>query len=210
MSPVGRNVRALSSWRLWRRRILRIAGRATLLILAAGILAVLALGVLLAWYFTRTPGVEEPQMAASEVEIPVGTRFVTLYFASASADSLVSEVRQILEPPSVSENARVLIEELAEGPRNGQLRAVLPQGVRVRHVFFDEEGRAYVDFTRRLATGFEGGSTAEYLLLTALVRTLSANLPTVRAVTLTIEGRPVETLGGHFPLGERLLVAEWW
>jgi hypothetical protein len=209
MSAVGRNVRALSSWRLWRRRVLKIAGRATLLIFTAGLMAVLALGVLLLWYFTRTPGVGQPELAASEVEIPVGTRYVTLYFSAASADSLATEVRQILEPASVSQNVRSLIEELGRGPRNGQLRAVLPPGAQVRRVFFDEEGRVYIDFTPELVTRFEGGSTAEYILLSALVRTLSANLPTVRAVTLTIEGRPIDTLGGHFPLGERLVVGEW-
>ena len=62
-------------------------------------------------------------MAASEVEIPVGIRHVTLYFSAASADSLTAERRQILEPASVSENVRSLIEELGRGPRDGQLRA---------------------------------------------------------------------------------------
>jgi hypothetical protein len=209
VSNVGRNVRALSSWRLWRRRILKIAGRATLLILAAGLLAVLALAALLLWYYTRTPGAEQPEMATSEVEIPAGTRYVTLYFADASADSLTAEGRQILEPASVSVGVRSLIEELGRGPRNGQLRAVLPRGAQVKWVFFDEAGRIYIDFTRGLVTGFDGGSTAEYLLLSALVRTISANVPTVRAVTVTVEGRPIDTLGGHFPLGERLVVGEW-
>ena len=87
MMSVGRNVRALSSWRLWRRRVLKIAGRATVLILGAAFLAVLAMGALLFWYFTHTPGTEQPELAASEVEIPVGTRHVVLFFAAANADS---------------------------------------------------------------------------------------------------------------------------
>jgi hypothetical protein len=179
------------------------------LILGGVFLAVLALAALLAWYFTRTPA-SEPELAAREVEIPIGTRWVTLYFAAANAESLVAEGRQILEPASVSENVRSLIDELGRGPRDKQHRALLPPGVRVRYVFFDEEGQAYVDFSPELASRFRGGSTAEYLLLAGLVRTLSANLPTVRAVTLTVGGRPIQTLGGHFPLGGSLVVSEWW
>jgi hypothetical protein len=210
VTPVGRSVRALSSWRLWRRRLLKLAGRATLFFFAGVVLAGLALGALLAWYFTRTAEREQPELATSEVDIPVGTRYVVLFFASAGADSLVSEGRQILESASVSQNVRSLIEELGRGPRDGQLRPLLPAGAEVKHVFFDEEGQAYVDFSPELASGFQGGSTAEYLLLASLVRTLSVNLPTVRSLTLTVGGRPTQTLGGHFPLGQSLLVGDWW
>ena len=195
-------------WRVWRRKLIKVARRATLLLAAGVVLSFLALGALLLSYFTRTPGVEEVAVIR-ELEIPTGTRSVTLYFAAANAESLVAENRQILEPASVSQSARALIEELVIGPRGSSLRRVLPAETHVRHVFFDEEGQVYIDFSPALRKTFRGGSTAEYLLLSSLVRTLSANLPTVAAISLTSGGRPMESLGGHFPVKGSLEVSQW-
>ena len=182
--------------------------RVTATVFVLAILGAVAAVSVLFWYFRHreAPG---PAPAAGEVSLPRGTRSVTLFFAAASGDSLVSEQRQILESDRVSETVQTLITELVRGPSAGGGRPLFPAGITVRHVFFDESGDVYVDFSSGLATRFRGGSTAEYLLLASLVRTLALNLPTVTAVTVTVDARPVATLGGHFSLEGPLAVSEW-
>lgn len=173
--------------------------------IVAGILVVAGLG---AWrLFHREP--PDTALASGEQTLPRGTRSVTLFFASSAGDTLVAEERQVLEPERVTDTVRALIEELVRGPSVPGGRALFPRGVSVRHVFFDESGNVFVDFSSDLSRRFRGGSTPEYLLLASLVRTLSSNLPTITSVTLTLDGKPVPTLAGHFSLEGPLAVSDW-
>ena len=54
-----------------------------------------------------------------------------------------------------------------------------------------------------------GGSAAEYYSISALVRTLGANFPEVRAVQILVDGQPVDSLAGHFDTSGPLDVATW-
>ena len=171
------------------------------------VLALAATAGLLYWYLSSREA-PEPVNAGGELALPRGTRSVTLYFASPSGDSLVTEQRQILESDRVTETVRTLVEELVRGPAAGG-KPVFPSGVTVRHVFFDESGDLYVDFSPELVRRFRGGSTAEYLLLASLVRTLTLQLPTVNAVSVTVDGQPLTTLGGHFGLEAPLAASAW-
>jgi len=178
------------------------AAAAVVLLLALG-----AAGALFYWYFSAREA-PEPPAPAGELALPRGTRSVTLFFASVSGDSLVSEQRQVLESDRVTETVRTLVDELVRGPTAGG-RPVFPGGVTARHVFLDESGDLYIDFSPELTRRFHGGSTAEYLLLASLVRTLSRELPTVEGVIITVNGQPVSTLGGHFSLEGPLATSEW-
>lgn len=192
------------SARLRRGFLARPLSRVTTVAIVAGILAVVGLG---AWRLAhREP--PDTALASGEQTLPRGTRSVTLFFASAAGDTLVAEERQVLEPERVTDTVRALIEELVRGPSVIGARALFPRGVSVRHVFFDESGNVFVDFSSDLRR-FRGGSTPEYLLLASLVRTLSSNLPTITSVTLTLDGKPVPTLAGHFSLEGPLAVSDW-
>ena len=177
---------------------------------AAAVVLLLALGggaALLYWYFSGREA-PEPVSASGELALPRGTRSVTLFFASPSGDSLVAEQRQVLESDRVTETVRTLVDELVRGPTAGG-RPVFPSGVQAQHVFLDESGDLYIDFSPELLRRFHGGSTEEYLLLASLVRTVSLQLPTVDGVTITVNGQPVSTLGGHFSLEAPLATSEW-
>ncbi len=186
----------------------RFVKRLSLAMLAVIVLAVAAAVALVGWYFTRREA-REPAPAFGEVALPRGLRSATLYFASTGGDSLVAVERQVLDTDRVTETVVTLTGELVRGPGAAGARSLFPAGVLVRHVFLDESGDVYIDFSPELLRRFRGGSTEEYLLLASLVRTLSVNLPTVSAVVITVGGQPVPTLGGHFALEAPLAVSEW-
>ena len=76
-------------------------------------------------------------------------------------------------------------------------------------MYRDPAGGLHLDFGADLRRNFRGGSTAEYLLVSSLLRTVSANAPAVSRVTLTAGGQPIITLGGHVRLDGPLVVSEW-
>ncbi len=87
----------------------------------------------------------------------------------------------------------------------------LPTATRVNSVKVTK-GIARIDFNRAFAGpadggNFNGGSTGEGLVLDALMKTM-AQFPQVKQVQVVVEGKPIESLGGHIdwsgpmPVGE--------
>lgn len=155
--------------------------------------------------------------AASPAPVPLppsadstggGVRSVRLWFAAADGDSLVGEVREIVEPAGLHEKVARLVEELDRGPRGNGVPA-LPAGTSVLRVYLDDRGLMTLDLSGAFLQGFHGGSTGEYLAVASLVRTLGANLPEVKRVMLVCASRPVASLGGHLPLDRPLDVTDW-
>jgi Sporulation and spore germination len=137
-----------------------------------------------------------------------GMRTMRLFFASPDADSLIVETREIAEPSGPHETVAALVAELDRGPRERGV-AVLPAGTSVLDVFAGDRGQLTVDLSRAFLQGFHGGSSAEYLAVATLVRTLGANMPDVRTVQIVCGGTPIVTLGGHVRLDRPLVIGEW-
>jgi len=66
-----------------------------------------------------------------------------------------------------------------------------------------------LDLSRAFVQGFHGGSTAEYLAIASLVRTIADNVPEVKRLLLVCGGEPLSTLGGHLPLDRPIDVSDW-
>jgi len=175
--------------------------------LVVGLLAIAVLAWL-AWTWTRgrpeTPGAG----AVSEDSTAVGVKAARLYFGSPDGDSLVVEPREMIETSGLHARVAKLVAELDRGPR-GRGVAVLPAGTTVLRVFLDDRGLMTLDLSGAFRRRFRGGSTAEYLAVASLVRTIGANLPEVKRVLLICAGRPIATLGGHLPLDRPLDVSDW-
>jgi hypothetical protein len=123
-------------------------------------------------------------------------RTVRLYFASPGGDSLVGETREQASRPGLHERVENLVRELVRGSRAGGV-PLLPSGTAVRHVYLDHRGLMTLDLTPAFRDRIHGGSTAEYLALGSLIRTVFANVPEARRLRLVCAGEPMETLAGH-------------
>jgi hypothetical protein len=58
----------------------------------------------------------------------------------------------------------------------------------------------YVDLSDELRRNFQGDALSEFLLLKGLYESLLANLQGIEDVKILVEGKEIETLGGHFYL----------
>ena len=79
--------------------------------------------------------------------------------------------------------------------------AVMPEGAKLAEPTTIKDYTAIVDFNKALIANFHGGSEMESLTLNAIAFTVVANSDeTVKNVKILVEGKDVETLGGHFEL----------
>jgi hypothetical protein len=173
-------------------------------------LGLLAIAVLawLAWLGSRG-GSRPPRPSAIAADsMEAGVKAMRLYFGSADGDSLVVEPREMIEPSGLHDRMTALVAELDRGPR-GRGVAVLPAGTSVLRVFLDDRGLLTLDLSGAFRQRFRGGSTAEYLAVASLIRTIGANVPEAKRVLVICAGRPIATLGGHLPLDRPLDVSDW-
>jgi spore germination protein GerM len=132
---------------------------------------------------------------------------LSIWFASQQEDALVSERRRV--PPSLTpiDRARASLQELIAGPKSHAMRTV-PTEVKIRELFIDDQGTAYIDFSEALSQTHPGGPWAEMLTLRSIMQTLVGNVPEIKRVQIMIEGREAETLAGHVDI-RRPLDTTW-
>ena len=184
---------------------LAFVGRATLVL----IVVLLVGGAGVVWWF-RHRAEQGPARVATEVALPRGTRAIELWFPQAAGGQLELETREVVEDDAQGEKVvRTVVGALLDGPENAGLVRSFPEGVTLSHVYRDPGGALYLDFSNQLRLAFRGGSTAEELLVTSLLRTLSANVPNVSRVTVTAGGQPIVSLAGHVRLDGPLSASEW-
>jgi hypothetical protein len=164
-------------------------------------ITVILLGLLLIWYAgrpkpERTVSAAPAQLTDSDSQ-ELAQRDVTLYFASADGDFLVSENR-LISCRDEEDCAAEVVRALISGSQQDGV-AVLPSRAQIHGATF-EAGTAILDFSPELSTGHPGGSQSELLTIYALANSVAVNFPHIRQVAIRIDGQPVETLKGHVDL----------
>ncbi len=91
--------------------------------------------------------------------------------------------------------AEAVIEEFFRLPVNAD--AVIPAQVKLLGLYRDAVQTLYVDLSDELRRNFHADALSEYLLLQGLYETVVSNIPDIRDVKVLVEGREIETLGGH-------------
>lgn len=162
-----------------------------LLVLGVGVIGFL-LGRVLA------PSTPESQTAPIQDGISTEdtTRLVRLFFAVPDADKLQEEERTIPRAASFVAEAKRTVTELIKGPE-GDLNPTIPADVKLRQLYIDGQGTAYVDFSRDLQKKHPGGSGGELLTIYSIVDTLTTNFDQIHQVKILVEGSEVLTLAGH-------------
>jgi len=145
----------------------------------------------------------------SSVRTPEGApgEELILWFASPEEDALVSERRIVSQNATTIERGKAALRELVAGPKTAVLRT-LPADAKVRDLFIDSRGTAYVDFTEALSRSHPGGPWSENLTIQSTVQTLTTNVPDIKRVQILIGGREVDTLTGHVDI--RRPIAPTW
>ncbi len=165
------------------------------------------------------PGVSD---ASEAVDFP--RQMVSLFWPRADGSGLMAVEAEIFATQRVTDRAKQIVELLLRGPvpaatdevsddeepaadapdQEPQFLAPLPVGTRLRAAFVDGGGTAYVSLSSELTQGGLAGSTRELAAAYSVVNSLVRSLPEINSVQFLVEGREVESIGGHldarFPL----------
>ena len=142
---------------------------------------------------------EEPSVA------PLVSRQVRVFFPSVYFDGLAPETHEIFETASPGDRAKQILVDLLAGPDSPSSLRAVPTGVRLRQVYWIENGTAWADFTGELVRGMRGGSMEEVLTVYAIVNSLALNVPEIKRVGILVDGKEIDTLSGHVDLRLPLL-----
>ncbi len=84
-------------------------------------------------------------------------------------------------------------------------RNPIPRGTILNQVYIDNQKTAYMDFSHHLASGQIGGTTAEFMTISAILKTVFDAFPQeVLHIQILIDGKEQETLSGHINISQPL------
>lgn len=121
---------------------------------------------------------------------------IEIFFSDTQERLLVAEKRYIYKEENPSEQAKEVVKALLEGSKTGKVNT-FPQKVAVREVRLDKDGTANVNFSSDLVALHPGGSAAEMATIYSLTNTLAANVPEIKSVKITVEGKELPSIKGH-------------
>ena len=146
-----------------------------------------------------------PAATATPQETPSFTseqnrREVTLFFQEADSESLGPEKRKIFLTSSIADQAKQIVVELINGPLEKGLLSTLPPQTRLRGLYLDRTGTAYVDLSSELVDFHSGGTDEEIATIFSIVDSLAYNLPQIKRVHILVNGEERDTLKSHLDL----------
>jgi spore germination protein GerM len=140
---------------------------------------------------TLSPTAQSPLMESADISV------LRIYQPLNSRLYLVE--KKIPKRTSNTAIAEAVIEEFfkqsaAEGVSS------IPQNVKLLGLYKDEGQILYIDLSDEMRRNFQGDALFEYLLLKGIYESLVSNVQDFQDVKLLVEGKEIETLGGHFYL----------
>lgn len=92
---------------------------------------------------------------------------------------------------------------LANNKQGGISAGLIPEGTRLLSPVEEKNGVATANLSHEFTDNFSGGSDQEAATVNSIVHTLvSSSDGKVQSVMILVEGKKVESLGGHLPLAD--------
>lgn len=132
-----------------------------------------------------------------------------LFYVSDDGLRLVGVEREVPFGEGTLMQARRIVEAQLERPAPPLVSAI-PDGTRLRAIFIDSIGRAFVDLSPEVSSAHPGGALEECLTVYSIINVVTANLPAVKAVQILVNGREVDSLAGHVDLRRPLPAGPSW
>lgn len=127
----------------------------------------------------------QPQFWMTEEEIPVKIFY-------PSGEGTLPEERKVKASPLQVTMAENVIGEYLKGLREGL------RDTKLLGVYKDKDNILYVDLSDEFRRSFSGDARQEYYLLRSLFETVVKNVAGIEDVKIAIEGKEIESIGGHF------------
>jgi hypothetical protein len=136
------------------------------------------------------------QPALAQQSRPDDSLTISLYFPSEGM--LVSGSVAVKRQPDGQSQARVILAAILGDQRAAQ--TALLKDVRLRELYLDASGTAYVDLASVQQKEIKVSARDEIMALYAMVNTLLQNIEEIKRVRVLLDGREAQTLAGHIDL----------
>ena len=145
-----------------------------------------------------------PPAAAHPSEMLPEPQGLNIFLLDATAMMLVPvKIERRLHRELTERLNQVVTALIQETPPN--FRNTIPRGTGLNEVYIDSQQTAYLDFSSHLTDGHIGGTTAEFLTVTAILKTVFDAFPDeVKQIQILIDGKEIETIAGHLNLSQPL------
>lgn len=150
-------------------------------------------------YFSKISS-KERQVPEERVEsLPKAEDLFSLKIYYPVSNRLQIEERRLQRRTTQIAIAEAIVEEFLKGPMGIRV-SDMPKEARLLGIYRDENRIFYIDLSDEFRRNFQGDALMEFLLLKGLYESLVSNLDEIEDVKVLVEGREIETLGGHFYL----------
>lgn len=153
-------------------------------------------------YFYFSKKFPSQALPTKETEEKIGRaieNMFTLRIYYPAGGRLQMEERKVQRKTIPMTVAEAVISEFLKGPVNVSVSEI-PKDTKLIGLYRGDDGMLYVDLSDEFRRNFGGDAAAEFLLLRGLYESLISNVYDITDVKILIEGREMESLGGHLYL----------
>ena len=125
---------------------------------------------------------------------------IDIFVLDSDQFELIPKQIEIHQSGSVSQNLKDVIQALLEASKNG-FQTTIPEATRIYEAYIDGK-TCYLDFSRELFGKHIGGTKAEFLTISSILKTVRANfLDHIEQVHILIEGgQEIKSIAGHIDI----------
>ncbi len=125
---------------------------------------------------------------------------VKIFLSADEGEGITVEELKIRNNPIPVKMAEAIMAEYLKGLKYGL------KDTKLLGIYRDKRSIIYIDLSEEFRKNFSGDVKQEYSLLKSLYETITVNIPGTEDVRVLIDGKEVESIGGHFsalyPLGD--------
>lgn len=125
---------------------------------------------------------------------------IDIFVLDRDRSELIPKQIEVHQSGSVSRNLKHVIQALLDAPKDG-FQTAIPEATRIYEAYVDGK-TCYLDFSRELSGGHIGGTRAEFLTVSSILKTVQANfVDYIDQVHILIEGgQEVKSIAGHIDI----------
>jgi ABC-type uncharacterized transport system permease subunit len=121
---------------------------------------------------------------------------VVIYFSDPQELFLMPEKRYVFIDNDAAHQVREITKALLDGSKT-KLINTFPAGVGIKDVKVNDEGMAFISFTKNLIKLHPGGSTAEMATIYSLTNSITENVSSIKKVKILVDGKELPSIKGH-------------
>ncbi|MEW6109842.1 MAG: GerMN domain-containing protein [Nitrospirota bacterium] len=151
-------------------------------------------------YFEKLAPAEKAAVEKTVINIPADLEdffFIRLYHPAGNRLQTVE--KRLPKRTRQLSIAEAVIEEFFKGPVDAENTGV-PRNVKLLGLYKDADRILYIDLSDDFRRNFHGDALSEYLLLRGIYESLISNTQDYSDFKILVEGKEIESLGGHFYL----------